>query len=295
MKIQNRKYLLQSQFAWNEKVYVLLHALGERISLGKQFSSLLPKWFLTSRKAFNHLIEKGYVLKKNGALNTVDVKLNTHHYAVSLRRNSSDPLVFNQVILQKEYQPVVDLLKQNNLSGNKIIDAGANIGLTSLYFKSVFPESEIYAIEPNKDNFKILAKNIKDNHLKKIRLTDKAIWDKETKLIPVTFRDGLDWSFSLEEYEKGHEKETCFETTTIPKILQETGWQTIDLLKIDIEGGEAKLFENPEMVKPWLSKVNAIVIEIHDELGVRPRIMTLLKESGFSLIDHGEHTIGLRS
>ncbi len=294
VKLQNRKYLLQSQFAWNEKIYLLLHSLGERISFGGGISALIPKWFITSRKAFNHLIENGYVLKKHGSLNTVDVGINGHNYSISLRRNSSDVLVFDQVLLEKEYQVVVDLLKENNMRCDTIVDAGANIGLTSLYLKSIFPKSEIYAIEPNKENFKILVKNIEDNQIENSRLSDKAIWNKETKLIPVTFRDGLDWSFSLEESNGEETSNEYFETTTIPTILRETGWQTIDLLKIDIEGGEAKLFEDPEEVKQWLSKVQAIVIEIHDELGVRPKILSILETSGFSLFDHGEHTVGLR-
>lgn len=35
----------------------------------------------------------------------------------------------------------------------------------------------------------------------------------------------------------------------------------IDILKIDIEGSEKELFENPT---PWVDKVGMIVIELHD-------------------------------
>lgn len=288
MKLHNRKYLLQSQFAWNEKIYVLLFSLAERIY------SFIPKWFLTSRKAFNFLIENGYEVRKNGEFNTVSVSINKHDHAIALRRNSSDVLVFEQVLVNKEYQVVIDLLEQHKLDCKYIVDAGANIGLTSIFFNSIYPQAELYSIEPNKDNFKIFEKNIQDNQIKNVRLSDKAIWNKQTKLIPVAFRDGLDWSFSLEECQEEGQNDQSFETITISGILEETGWPHIDLLKIDIEGGEAKLFEDRVGVQKWLPKVKAIVIEIHDELGVRSKILNILEENGFDLSDHGEHTVAFR-
>lgn len=286
VKSNNRKFLLLAQYSWKEKIYVVLFSMKERMS------GWIPKWFLNSRKTFNHLIENGYAIRKKGELNFVNLPVDNQKVDVALRRNSSDVLVFEQIILNKEYGVVTELLKEKKLPCNRIIDAGANIGLTSIFFKGVFPEATIFAIEPNKETFQVLKQNIKENPLSSVVLSNSALWNKSTNLIPVRdFRDGLDWSFTLKEKDQVEVSEESFPTITIPEIMEKMGWEEIDLLKIDIEGGEAKLFENKNEVKQWINKVNAIVIEIHDELGVRSDIVDILRENNFFLVDHGEHTI----
>ena len=37
-----------------------------------------------------------------------------------------------------------------------IFDIGGNIGITSVYLASLFPEAQIYTFEPLKENFEIL-------------------------------------------------------------------------------------------------------------------------------------------
>jgi len=49
----------------------------------------------------------------------------------------------------------------NNLSNaDLIIDAGANVGYSSVYFLSNFPNCRVIAIEPDGDNFASLQKNL---------------------------------------------------------------------------------------------------------------------------------------
>lgn len=52
---------------------------------------------------------------------------------------------------------------------------------------------------------------------------------------------------------------------TIPEILDAAGFSRVDLMKLDIEGGERPLFEN---AATWSSRVTSVVAEIHAPLTV---------------------------
>ena len=67
--------------------------------------------------------------------------------------------------------------------------------------------------------------------------------------------------------------------TTIPAVLDQSGWPTIDLLKIDIEGSEKDLLGRNNA---WLEKVKAIVLEIHPNTS-EAEIGGYLKPFGFTL------------
>src|SRR5947208_3715840 len=72
-----------------------------------------------------------------------------------LRDNKSDKAIFFQVFYEKQY----DLYGVQFPDALRIIDGGANIGCASVYFSIVFPKAEIFAIEPEKNNFSLLKIN----------------------------------------------------------------------------------------------------------------------------------------
>lgn len=71
-----------------------------------------------------------------------------------LRFPSSDPDTFEQIFVSNEYDFLVETQPQI------IVDAGANIGLASIYFANNYPEAKIIAIEPEQSNFELLKKNV---------------------------------------------------------------------------------------------------------------------------------------
>ena len=66
-------------------------------------------------------------------------------------------------------------------------------------------------------------------------------------------------------FETTAEDVEALKTITISKILKESGFDKIDLLKIDIEGAEKEVF-GADNVDEWLSRVNVLVIELHDRM-----------------------------
>ncbi len=143
-----------------------------------------------------------------------------------------------------------------------IIDCGAYVGYSSVYFLNKYPESHIIAVEPDKKNFEICQKNLFP-YRSRVSLIQAAVWPFKTKLI--VYHDmpskGREWGLKVKEC-KG-EEEPCVNAVNIHDILSESDFDHIDILKIDIEKAEKEVFSNN--VNKWLHKVRNIFIELHDQ------------------------------
>lgn len=236
----------------------------------------------------NNLRKNGYSVKmQNKLLKITDVRLNENHF-FWLRRFSSDPNVFNQIMIKEEYLSLIDIIRRKNKEKDikLILDLGANIGLASIFFHRFFKDAKIIAIEPDEDNFKYLQINTKK--IEQINSKKKAIWVRETSLyINNDFRDGREWSKSVSDNPKGQ----LVETITFSEILSEFPDLNIDILKIDIEGTERELFLD-DKIDEILRKVKFFAIEIHDEFDSRQLICNKLSEINCYWTNHGELTIG---
>jgi hypothetical protein len=78
-----------------------------------------------------------------------------------LRRNTSDFFVFKQQYIDTEYIKLVDLINKSGITTNTIIDAGAKVGFSALFFNLYFPGCNIIYIEPSIENAFVLSKNFK--------------------------------------------------------------------------------------------------------------------------------------
>lgn len=273
------------RFNSNHWIKLLKYSLGSRLvnSVPKGLKSTYDFIVLLERKSVNY--------KKENNLFRFQYPVNKKVFDFYVAQDSSDTLVFNQIVFEKEYDSLIDLFNEKNISLDNMIDAGANIGLTSIYFKAYYPNLKIIALEPSKDTFKRLSINIEKNDLSRVTLLQKGLWNKTTRLKEDrTFRDGQDWSFRL--VEANEKEEVLFETTTVPEILMEYGIGVIDFLKMDIEGGEKTIFEGSSDLS-WLKKVKVIAIEIHDEFNCRNQVEASLINAGFEITYSGELTIGV--
>ncbi len=212
---------------------------------------------------------------------------------VKIRNTShSDLSVFQQIFLYEEYAVVLKLLTLNKGFSQKkyIIDAGANVGYTTIYFSSIFTNSSIYAIEPSSENCKFFEENIKTLENKStIKLYQNALTQKAGALFEIdrTFRDGKDWSIATIENENGN-----IQGISINEIILENQLTHISLLKIDIEGAERFIFDVKNDLS-FLKITEIIAIEIHDEFKIRDSINALLIEYNFLIFESGELTIGI--
>lgn len=208
-----------------------------------------------------------------------------------LRRFSSDVLVYTQVNLKHEFEPVIELFRQHQFTPEFIIDGGANIGLTTLYLKRFYPNASVLAVEPNPANFSVLKKNIESNELTNCALLQCGLWSENAYLEGAHELPGDEWGFSVKKQETL--TGVGIDGRTILSILSEHGWSRIDYLKLDIEGAEEEIFKNPETYDSFMKVTRAISIEPHSAR-FKNEFKKLLSQYEFTTYEFGELVFGLK-
>ena len=179
------------------------------------------------------------------------IKLKNIKHKIELRPYSSDVTTFKHIFAHNDYDYEISPFPK------VIIDAGANVGLASIYFANRYPSARIIAIELAPSNFKILLKNTRN--YKHIEIVNAGIWNKKEVL---KFEDkGVShWGYKVNNKLEGDV--ISVESVTVQEILNKFSIKEIDLFKIDIEGAEIELFS--ENYEGWLPVVKFIMIEFHD-------------------------------
>src|SRR5690606_23201571 len=96
-----------------------------------------------------------------------------------LRVEGSDLDVFDQIVMRREFDRILELTKALNKSDVIVLDCGANIGLVTVQFKKSFPGYKIISLEPEKNNFNQLQKNIQANKFTDIISLPIGVWHEQ--------------------------------------------------------------------------------------------------------------------
>jgi len=189
----------------------------------------------------------------------------TYLWEKELKINDSNTYLssLNEIFIDEIYK------FDSNASSPIIIDCGANIGLSTLYFRQLHPTSIVYCFEPDPNLFDCLVFNIKSIDTKPIQVNaiNKAISINNGK--------------TLFHFEGGHSgmlvskikhNVSKVETVRLKDFLSE--FNKVDFLKIDIEGHENVVLPD---IQEELSKVDKIFIEYHSFLGKEQELSNLLE------------------
>ena len=156
----------------------------------------------------------------------------------------------------------------------KIIDCGANIGISVIYLKSLFPDAHITAFEPDTSNFPLLEKNVASFGLQNVTLRKEAVWIRNESLF---FENNGSQDSRIVE---GIEQNNAIEVKGI-RLKDEIN-SKIDFLKIDIEGAEYEVIKD---ISDKLSFVDHLFIEYHgkfDQGSNLVDILNIVTTNGFS-------------
>lgn len=164
--------------------------------------------------------------------------------------------LFKEIFISKEYKFKTD--EEEPL----IFDCGANIGMSILYFKKMFPKSKIIAFEPNPHSWALLKKNLESNKLKDIECHNLGLFDSETE---VPFHIGNNPGSLIASYNqnRGGDQFIKIKTARLSQFLNR--YESIDLVKMDIEGAEVSVI-NEICDSQALNKVKEFIIEYHHNL-----------------------------
>jgi FkbM family methyltransferase len=167
-----------------------------------------------------------------------------------------------------------------------IIDAGANIGLSIIYFKKLYPNSKILAFEADPKIVEYLKKNIiSNNSSNNVNIVNKAL--HSTSGLFINFHsEGADaGSITTEDNPL---KQIKVETVKLSEYID----KTVDFLKIDIEGAEFAVLKD---ISNKLYLVDKIFIEYHSYINQKQnlhQILSILNKNNFR---YYLDTPGLRS
>ena len=154
---------------------------------------------------------------------------------------------FADVFLERQND--FDTLKKDPL----IVDAGANIGLSTIFLKEKYPSARVFAIEPDPTNIEDLKYNIGD--LPYTTILHAALADNSGGA--TFYRDAREFTGGSLRHNQANEEAISVRTIQLADIIHED----IDYLKLDVEGMESVVMENLE--KNFPHHVKRIFIEYH--------------------------------
>lgn len=178
---------------------------------------------------------------------------------VLIRPGTSDIGVLSQVFRTRMFSSLADfhLAGLDSSAHINIIDAGANVGYSSLYFQNLFPHARIIAMEPENGNFQMLKKNCLP--FENIIPVQKGLWPKSCALRVLPAKSGEEWNSKVTE---SNGEGGDIDGISVLDLQNSYRISEIHLFKIDIEGAERPLFSDSD-VHDWLSRVKLLCLELH--------------------------------
>ena len=193
-----------------------------------------------------------------------------NNYSMYIDKNSQG--IHRDLYLRGIREPISTKIMQSILKqGDVVLDAGANIGYyTILESKKVGPKGLVYAIEPIKENFRFLQKNITLNKLKNVKLKNNlALSDEIGKIfINVDVEGNKSSPIKL----KGQKEVREIPSTTMDGFFKDKRKPTV--MRMDIEGFEHIVFKGGHKT---LNSLKKIFVELHFPLIDDAQMVSLLK------------------
>ena len=203
---------------------------------------------------------------KHGA--DVTLRLRSLAHPITVRPGSQDVgAIMNNVVRQEYGQLDATFVPAT------VVDAGAYIGDTAAYFLTRFPSARVLALEPNRESYKRAYQNL-GAYGDRVVLLDRALWDRETELRLSGGQTGAAITADGDH---------VIQTITIPEIMSRLNVDTIDLLKLDIEGAESTVV--PSGVGGWLRCIRKLLLETHGA-PIEQHLIPLLTKERFRCTRH---------
>tara|TARA_B100001250_G_C19527064_1_gene668556 strand:- start:26 stop:778 length:753 start_codon:yes stop_codon:yes gene_type:complete len=178
---------------------------------------------------------------------------------------------------------ILNLLKNKNFSPNYIVDVGCGYGEWTKKLLNIFPMSNFYLYDADKNNFEkldLLKENNKNIHFKICLLSD----DNR----PYKFYN-MGYGSSIFEEQTTHNRniEEISSTTLNQELPDELKNQNNNLIKLDVQGSELKVLEG---LKDTINSFEVIILEvsIHNYNKDSPlfdKVMNYMIEKNYRLYD----------
>jgi FkbM family methyltransferase len=237
------------------------------------------------------LVKTGEILARRALRAPGVVSVVANGCRLEVRPSDSDLFVLSQIFGWQEYSIPPDRLSTlRNVASDwqaagitpLIIDAGANVGYSALYFASLFPGASVLAVEPDRASFDILARHAKANPA--IKAIHAALWSHDRGLELNSSNTGS-WGSHVAEGTGTPSQRLDNLIASIPRARPL-------IIKLDIEGAEREVVESAPDV---FADAQCIVVEPHDFLNPRAACLSPLYKVAasrrFDTIINGENLV----
>ena len=232
------------------------------------------------RRKFLRMVRDAEIAEKSKTPNldgeVVMLPVRGSNLSVKARVGTSDVLVYYQVFAEEQYS------RFNPSVVNTVVDCGANVGYSSIYFLQKYPLARIFALEPDPVNFKMCLSNL-EAFGSRARIIRAALSDRSRALRIDKAYIGTWASRTLVDDCKG--EGVSVTGLDIQTLMNQEGIHEIDILKVDIEGAELEVFQARDL--SWLDRVNTIQIELHGRT-CQAAFLSAIEGRGFRLAHYGE-------
>jgi FkbM family methyltransferase len=163
-----------------------------------------------------------------------------------------------------------------DLKPTRLVDLGANIGLTSLWFVHRYGCQTVIAVEPSPDNARLTRLNLERNQIVS-EVIEAAVGPRDGTAM---FEDASESNLGRVGGSNGGRTVTMVSMETL--LLRLPPGAEIDLIKMDIEGGEGPLLQDDNL--KWLGRVRSIIAEFHPTLIDYPAVIKSVERQGFRYV-----------
>lgn len=179
--------------------------------------------------------------------------------------NPKDEYISSYISIAKSYELTTSAIFTSLVRrGSTIFDVGANVGwFTLLAARLSGPTGRVVSFEPEPTNFGLLTKSLELNHFGNVKLLQEAASDFDGKLtLYLTTAANMPGSHStIRDFGMGS---ISIDATRLDRVASDLGIDTIQLLKIDVEGAEAKVLLGARSLLDG-HKIQNIILEWNPE------------------------------
>ena len=183
------------------------------------------------------------------------------------------PYIYKEIYLEGLY---LDIFNQKPLKSMTILDVGANLGIVTQYMQ---PYAKVlYAIEPAKEHYEALTKNIEFNGWDNVKPFNIALADKDGEAKLRLFNDNRTCHSIDIPVNVGEQFDTVT-TKTFETFMKDEKIDVVDFCKFDVEGEEDKILRSPTF-RSVAERIKNIEVEFH--YPSYPELVKIMIDMGYT-------------